>query len=240
MVSPSYTVGQFLEMVQQKKGRPELRFVWLEGSSVDLTDPLADFHPTTDIFILTADGNTPAPAWVASLAATGGPTIIPPTSPPAAPPPVPAVVTRPQILAGPDPKAAHLQSNAGVTKNDYGQITTDFVAPPATGTGEFRVFTSVNYESMTKGVVYNFSLTATPAVVIDKLLPDVKKLSSDLPSALQLRVSLPGGIPFRDGTLGDFFGISELSKANRNLYVVQFAMHRNFFYRRFVHRHKSD
>jgi hypothetical protein len=150
----------------------------------------------------------------------GGRPVVTPTSPPPSPGPVsdPSGSSVPTIQPA-DPRA-HLQSVAGLNQNVIGQVTSDYVAPAATGVGEFRVFTSVNYESMTTGTVYKFDLTATPRVVIDKLLPDVKKLSSDLPDQLQLHVSPPGGIPFTDRTLGDFFGVPDLPRSTRNLYVV--------------------
>jgi hypothetical protein len=72
---------------------------------------------------------------------------------------------------------------------------------------------------MTQGAVYNFEFTATPQVVIDRLLPDVKALSSDLLDDIQLHVSLPGGLSFTPGTLDDFYKIPEFD-GTRNLYVV--------------------
>jgi ubiquitin-conjugating enzyme E2 D/E len=194
MIPGDSTVEQFLLLVREKRTRPDLQTVWINGSPLDPAKPFCDVWSADTLFILsprelTASPPEPTPQ---NPPATPRPTELKPQNPPAAHPP-------------PEPKS---------------QTVSTIVALPAPGADRFLVFTSATYDSMTEGTPYKFDMTATLPVLIEKLLPDIKELSSDLPDEVQLHISLPGGIPFTSGTLGDFFAVPDLSQTKRKLYVV--------------------
>ena len=71
MVPPNSTVREMLEMAKTRSKRPDLAYVWLEGSGIDLDGPFEDWHNQEAIFCLTSTSKPPSEDLVQALTKTG-------------------------------------------------------------------------------------------------------------------------------------------------------------------------
>jgi hypothetical protein len=85
-----------------------------------------------------------------------------------------------------------------VNENTIGQVKSEFAAPTEPDAGQFRVFTTLNYASMTEGFDVAIDASCTVAEVTDILLPLVLQRGCPIDDP-QLIVYLAGGVPFLGG-----------------------------------------
>jgi ubiquitin-protein ligase len=232
MVPEGSTVGDFLTLVKARQKNQDFAHVWFDGSELFEDDEFKDYWSADGIFFVTVSDTAPSAEIWAILRRSRSSIAKPPAPAPSVSAPQPVITpTRPIVVSLPTPSQTPVQpptldrllQSLAAYRSSTSTSTTkfvvrDFPALPAIDASHVRVFTTMSFASMVTGHDLIISLTSTReqvATAVASLVHD-----SNSPQNYQLSLYLPGGIPFKTGTLSDVFTNASFRRAPHILYVV--------------------
>jgi hypothetical protein len=216
MAPESSTIGDFLNLIKQRQGRDDLAHVWLDGSELFEDDTIGDAWTERALFYASASEDPPSRDTIDNLQATRS---APPV--PAAQPPQSSQLLQTAQTPTDESGLSNL-INQMPARTASGGAAKSLVRKPADPApipaGHVRLFTTLSLDSMISGhdIIVPSNLTAPEIIVA--IAPVLEAVGA--PAPFQADLYLPGGIPFRGGTLADALASDAFKSGKPLLYAV--------------------
>jgi hypothetical protein len=219
MVPADFTVQQFIQLVNARLHRTDLRFASLEGSQLLDDEELQPFWSESAVFNITRAGaasssapNPPRPPLVMGPPPGGRQTAG--VAPDRSPPDEEGELDESEDLPSDPPRPAASAAPARPTRK-YEPVRHQLPDAGPIGSDCFRVFTSLSLDSMVVGRDIPLQLDLGVAETASAILGSLGGLIPANPSVL---LYLGCGVPFLGGTLGNF--VSAFPRVARVIYAV--------------------
>lgn len=233
MVPSGSHVRDFLALVNQRTNN-NFTNVYLEGAEVDLEELFDDIY-SKDAILYVSNSNMPPEIDIMSSlmkSRSGGIVFNKPknddnrTNQPTN---QNRSNTNYQQNANPRPQYPNIDGNANkvqditktnvrINQNVIG-INTKARVETQTNDNKFLVFTTATPESLFKGNELDINFNMSVQQVTDVIIHHVKTLHN-YKTPIKLILYLSSGLPFNNGTLGDFFGLPECTNLKKKIYAI--------------------